>query len=88
MHTQDSTRLVARFFDAINLLINEGTLRGKAEFCRRYGIDRRNFAKLEADPSRQIFQPAWLEYLVRDYHISPHYLLTGSLPLRLAVLHK
>ena len=32
---------------------------------------------LEKDPSRDIFQPAWLTYLVEDYGVSAQWLLTG-----------
>ncbi len=32
---------------------------------------------LEKDPSRDIFQAAWLTYLVNDYGVSATWLLTG-----------
>lgn len=33
---------------------------------------------LEKDMSRDIFQPAWLTYLVTEYHVSAEWLLTGQ----------
>ena len=35
---------------------------------------------LEKDHSRDIFQPAWLTYLVEDFSGSPTWLLTGRGP--------
>lgn len=32
---------------------------------------------LEKDMTRDIFQPAWLTYLVEEYNISAEWLLTG-----------
>lgn len=33
---------------------------------------------LEKDPRRDIFQAAWLAYLVKDYKVSAEWLLTGQ----------
>lgn len=33
---------------------------------------------LEKDHSRDIFQPAWLTYLVEEYGVSAQWLLTGK----------
>lgn len=33
---------------------------------------------LEKDMSRDIFQPAWLTYLVKDFGVSSEWLLTGK----------
>lgn len=78
MNTPDSQKIIQRFFDAIYFLKAEKRIRGKATFTREYGIDRWNFNKLEKNPSSDIFQPAWLTYLVRDYGISARWLLTGK----------
>jgi hypothetical protein len=77
MQNDDSKKIVGRFFEAIHALIDAKTIRGKQTFTRRYEINRWNFNTLEANPSRDIFQPAWLTYLVRDYGISATWLLTG-----------
>lgn len=77
MQVPDSQIIVGRFFEALALLISEKIIRGKQTFANRYGINRRNLYLLERDHSRDIFQPAWLTYLVRDYNISPSWLLLG-----------
>lgn len=74
----DDALLVARFFAAIDRLIEDGQIARKGTFPDRYGINRRNFETLRKEPHRKIFCPSWLVYLVRDYGVSPRYLLTGE----------
>ena len=78
MQTSDSQQIVMRFFAALQRLKDDKAIRGKKTFTERYGINRWNMLTLEKDMSRDIFQPAWLSYLVRDYGISPRWLLTGE----------
>lgn len=78
MQTEDSQKVVKRFFEALQYLRKEKVIRGKQTFTTRYGINRWNLNTLEKEPERDIFQPAWLTYLVRDYNISAHWLLTGE----------
>lgn len=78
MQTEDSQKIVLRFFEALRYLKDTGEIRGKQTFTRRFGINRWNMLTLEKEPSRDIFQPAWLTYLVEAYKISPRWLLTGE----------
>lgn len=77
MQSPDSQAIVGRFFEALYRLIAMKRIRGKQTFTRRYDINRWNLLTLEKDHARDIFQPAWLMYLVRDYGVSPMWLLTG-----------
>ena len=77
MQTTDSQKIVGRFFTALQYLIDTKAIRGKQTFTRRYNINRWNLLTLEKDYARDIFQPAWLAYLVDDFSISPVWLLTG-----------
>lgn len=70
--------IVRRFFEALDALVLMRQLRGAATFARRYGIDRRNLAKLRREPSRGIFRAEWLAVMVEDWHVSPRWLLTGD----------
>lgn len=69
---------MARFFTALQYLKEKKAIRGKQTFTRRYNINRWNMLTLEKDNTRDIFQPAWLTYLVEDFGISPLWLLTGK----------
>jgi len=78
-HTEDSQLIVSRFFDALHYLIANGKIKGgRSGFCRRYNITRSNFCRLDREPWHGDFQPAWLAYLVRDYGISPLWLIMGQ----------
>ena len=77
MQTEDSQKIVGRFFEALHRLKEDRKIRGKQTFTRAHGINRWNMLTLEKDHSRDIFQAAWLAYLVEDYGVSAQWLLTG-----------
>ena len=77
MQTEDSQKVIKRFFEALRYLKDEKIIRGKQTFTRAHEINRWNMNTLEKDPSRDIFQAAWLTYLVNDYGVSATWLLTG-----------
>lgn len=75
--TAESQIIVKRFFEALYRLKADKKIRGKQTFTREYGINRWNMNTLEKEPERDIFQVSWLKFLVRDYGVSPMWLLTG-----------
>lgn len=77
MQTEDSQKVINRFFEALRYLKEKKIIRGKQTFTRAHKINRWNMNTLEKDPSRDIFQAAWLTYLVNDYGVSATWLLTG-----------
>lgn len=87
MQTQDSQKIIKRFFEALYYLKSEHEIRGKQTFTAKFGINRWNMNTLEKDMTRDIFQPAWLTYLVAEYGISPEWLLTGRGEIK-SRLHK
>lgn len=78
MQTPDSQQIVLRFFEVLAALKQSKKIRGRQTFTDRYGINRRNLYTLEKQPHRDIFQTAWLTYLVRDWGVSANWLLTGD----------
>ena len=77
MQTEDSQKIISRFFEALYYLKEQNIIRGKQTFTASHDINRWNMNTLEKDKSRDIFQPAWLTYLVTDYGVNPNWLLTG-----------
>ena len=77
MQTTESQAVIRRFFEALYALKARKDIRVKQTFTNQYGINRWNMNSLEKDMSRDIFQVAWLTYLVRDYGVSSQWLLTG-----------
>lgn len=77
MQTPESQIIVKRFFEALYRLKADHKIRGKQTFTREYDINRWNLNTLEKEPERDIFQVSWLSFLVRDFGVSPMWLLTG-----------
>lgn len=78
MNTPDSQVIVKRFYQAIEHLIEYKILWGKKTFCVEYSINTWNFNTVQKNPESDMFQIAWLGYLVKDYGISAEWLLTGK----------
>lgn len=77
--TNDNDAVVSRFFDALDRLVACGVLRGLKTFTTRYGLNRWNLQAMRKEHSAGgIFHPCWLTYMVRDYKVSPLWLLTGE----------
>ena len=77
MQTADSQVIIRRFFQALQYLKEQKIIRGKQTFTRQFGINRWNMNTVEKEPSRDMFQTAWLTYLVTEYGVSADWLLTG-----------
>ena len=77
MQTKDSQKIIGRFFQALYYLKGQHIIRGKQTFTAKFDINRWNLNTLEKDMTRDIFQPAWLTYLVEEYDVSAEWLLTG-----------
>jgi hypothetical protein len=78
VQTEESQKIIKRFFEALYALKKQKIIHGKSAFIKRYGINSRNLWQLEQDISRDIFQVAWLANMVNDYGISAEWLLTGE----------
>lgn len=78
MQSNESIKVVCRFFVALRLLKENRLIRGKKTFTDRYGINRWNMNTCEKEPNRDMFQVSWLSYLVRDYGVSARWLLLGE----------
>jgi len=65
-----------RFFEALNLVIASGAIRGVQTFCAEHNIDRRNMLKAQNDPTLKI-QLTWIYYLCTDFRISADWIITG-----------
>ena len=77
MQTPHSQKIIERFFKALYYLKEQKIIRGKQTFTNKFNINRWNLNTLEKDKTRDIFQSAWLTYLVVEYNISAEWLLTG-----------
>lgn len=74
----ENVTIVNRFFECLQRLKEEKVIRGVQTFTKTHGINRRNLYTLQHAPERGMFQVSWLAFLVRDYMVSPLWLLTGE----------
>lgn len=72
--------IVNRFFGALERLRADGCIGGLKTLTDRYGFNRWNATTLRDAPSDHVssFRSSWLQFLVRDYHVNPYWLLLGS----------
>lgn len=78
MNTPQSQEVVARFYQAVRYLINNGELRSLRDFTEKHEILYSNFHKAMTNNASQILQIAWMTPLITEYNISANWLLTGS----------
>lgn len=77
MHTEIDKQVIARFFTAINALIERKTIDNLQSYCTVGGIDSRNIYSLRQENSTHTFHFDWLMPLILDYGVSSLWLITG-----------
>lgn len=77
MNTPDSILIINRMYKALDAVIQKGKIRGVATFTKAHKINRWNFGTVRQNPQSDMFQVAWLNYLILDHGVSAHWLLTG-----------
>jgi hypothetical protein len=78
MQSEESQKIVKRFFEVIYDLKERKVIRGKQTFTRKHNINNRNFWLLEKNHASDIMQMAWLGHLIHDYGVSAEWLITGK----------
>lgn len=76
--SQDGIEITKRFFEAIQKLREKKVIRGLQTFTRAHDINYWNINTVKNQPDRSILKPEWLAWLVKDYGVSPRWLLTGD----------
>ena len=77
-NTLQTKQVVTRFYEALDAIIAQRKIRGVNTYCRLNAIDRRNLLAQRKDLDRGWFQVSWLVPMVREYGVSPRWLLTGE----------
>ena len=77
MNTPVTQEIIGRFYESLDAVIANQTIRGVQTYCRLYGIDRRNLLANKKDLSRGWFQVSWLVPLIDIYGVSARWLMTG-----------
>lgn len=72
--------ITLRFMECVDSLVQTGAIRNKTYFPEHYGINRRNYEEVWKRFPTYRAQLDWLVYLIRDYHVSARWLMTGEGP--------
>lgn len=83
--SKQSEEIQRRFFEALDILINQGRIKGIKTFCDEHGLNRVKYSNrrialqtgASASPYKIIDIEA-LAYLVKDYRVSAEWLLAGT----------
>jgi hypothetical protein len=75
MNNPESVKIVSRFYEAINLLINQGNLKSKRAFAMNNDIEYTSFSRCEYEKESDRFQLVWIKYLVTQYPISLQWIM-------------
>ena len=75
-----------RFFDALDLLIESGQIKGLQSFCSDYDLHRPKYSNIRTairNPQNpgtgyKLIDIDALSYLVKDYNVSADWLLSGQ----------
>lgn len=78
MNNPESIKIIDRFYEAINLLIQQGALKSKRSFALSHDIEYTSFSRCETEQASDRFQLVWISYLVAEYPISLSWIMTGK----------
>ena len=80
------TNINNRFFQALDMVVRSGAIRGEATFCKEHNIDRRNLIKVKSNSSDQRVRIEWIYYLCNDFSISAEWIISGKGPMFRGIL--
>ncbi len=75
--SDEAILITKRFFMAIDILVAQRKLRSLNSFAVKYNINYWNLWTIKKEPEKRILKTEYLSYLVRDFSVSPYFLLTG-----------
>lgn len=75
--SSEGAAITKRFFHAIDVLIVQRKMRGLNTFAQKYNINYWNLCTLRKEPERRILKVEYVSFLVRDFGVSPTYILLG-----------
>lgn len=78
MQNPINIEITKRFYEAIKMLIESKSIRGRQTYCTLANIDKRNFYKQEKNLDLNIMQLYWLVPMVKELNINAQWLLTGK----------
>lgn len=78
MNTETDQKVLSRFYEALDVLIDRRAVGGVQPYCELFGIDKRNLYHQRNNPEIGHFHFDWIVPMVTNYGISATWLLTGE----------
>jgi len=78
MNNLESIKIIARFYEALDVIIANKQIRGVKTFTDMYDIGRWNFNTVRKNPQSDMFQMSWVAHLIADFDVSAEWLMTGK----------
>lgn len=76
--SEDGIRITTNFFNAIDILVASGRMRGLGTFTTRHDINRWNFITVKKNPTSSVLKPEWIYMLCNDFDISLEWIFFGT----------
>lgn len=77
-YKEETLAVMQRFFQTIDVLIEQDVIRGVQTYCRLYEIDKRHFYAQREDLGKGFFEVSWILPMISEYGISSKWLLFGK----------
>ena len=87
MNNPESTKIINRFYEVIELLKQTKQIRGIKTFKDRYDINRWNFITVSKNPESDMFQLIWISHLIKDFNVSAEWIMTGKGEMFVKYIH-
>lgn len=78
MNTETDQKVIKRFFEALEVLIDRRAVGGIQPYCEMYGIDKRNLYHQRNNADVSHFHFDWIVPMITTYGISATWLVTGE----------
>jgi hypothetical protein len=76
-YNADTMSVMDRFFIAVEACVKAKIVKNTRAYCAEIGIESNHFYIQRKERTRGYFEVGWVVPLIRDYGISPKWLLTG-----------
>lgn len=77
-YKEETLAVMQRFFQTIDVLIEQNEIRGIQTYCRLYEIDKRHFYAQREDLGKGFFEVSWILPMISEYGVSANWLLFGK----------
>ena len=78
MNNENSIKIIARFYEALDVIVASKQIRGVKTFTDMYDINRWNFNTVRKNPQSDMFQMSWVAHIITDFGVSAEWIMTGN----------